>query len=485
MSALRYVCVSDLHLGAEDSLLTTRDKDGTVRDVPGDTLLALAKGLRATLTPLAGETPPTLVFMGDVLDLGLSTASDVSRAFLAFLDALFPAGEAPLFANDVIVIPGNHDHHLWRMARDERLLEHIWGQHPHALGQDADLECVSPLLDPPNFACRYLTGLMRMRPHLKDAEARIAYPNLGFVDGAGDRAVVLHHGHYLDATYRALSRLKGWLEASGVRPDEIADLERENGPWVDFLWSNLGDAGDIGKGINTLYGTLLDASASHGFALTLADRIVTAMSRTLGIREDMELGYGVTLVEAVRAAIGMTAGRAANAQREGYYQVMSADEIDDLVWYVEEPVARQFRAESQTGLAATTSFVFGHTHKPFQDQIAVPGYGTPVRVYNTGGWVLDRPTAMACQGGAMVLIDDALNVASLRLFNDPVNEAMIPVHAGGVGGFDDTENELLAALEAAVEGAAADWGVFSKHMHDEIRMHAERALHRFFAKDEV
>ena len=35
------------------------------------------------------------------------------------------------------------------------------------------------------------------------------------------------------------------------------------------------------------------------------------------------------------------------------------------------------------------TFVFGHTHKPFEEPRTFPNLGNGVPVYNTGGWVVE------------------------------------------------------------------------------------------------
>ena len=37
-------------------------------------------------------------------------------------------------------------------------------------------------------------------------------------------------------------------------------------------------------------------------------------------------------------------------------------------------------------------FIFGHTHKPFVLDRQLAGYPSPVRISNTGGWVVDTST---------------------------------------------------------------------------------------------
>ena len=59
------------------------------------------------------------------------------------------------------------------------------------------------------------------------------------------------------------------------------------------------------------------------------------------------------------------------------------------------------------------------------------------------------------------MIDDRLNLASLRLFNDPQNGKMAPVHAAGLGGFRDADNPLLQNLDAAIGRTRPLWDEFT------------------------
>jgi hypothetical protein len=63
-----------------------------------------------------------------------------------------------------------------------------------------------------------------------------------------------------------------------------------------------------------------------------------------------------------------------------------------------------------------TTFVFGHTHKPFVGTRGVGGYDRPIAVVNTGGWVVDHPEAEPLKGASVVLVDDEANVVSLQLY---------------------------------------------------------------------
>jgi len=66
---------------------------------------------------------------------------------------------------------------------------------------------------------------------------------------AGDRAVVISHGHFTESIYTLMSQLKDILypEQRQTRFNDIAVWEQENFAWIDFLWSTLGRSGQVGS----------------------------------------------------------------------------------------------------------------------------------------------------------------------------------------------------------------------------------------------
>jgi hypothetical protein len=326
--------------------------------------------------------------------------------------------------------------------------------------------------------------------HLSEARVRVAYPNLGLIDAERARCVVLHHGHYIDATYRVMSSINSAFRGGDGRPETVARIEAENGAWVDFLFSDLGSAGMVGKDIDTLYGMLRDAAASHQFSQQLSDALLAKLASSFRIGGDttIPLGsvaktktpLGITVANVLKALVDVTVLRGAESERDSYASVMTADGVSDLRWYVGGPVRRQIGEAGKLRAAHDMSFVFGHTHKPFQDQLAVEGFRQPVAVYNTGGWVMDQPTMTPAQGAAAILIDDQLNLGSLRLFNDAQNGKMTPVHAAGVGGFRDADNPLLENLDAALGHTRPLWDEFTATALGATELHASVLLAEFF-----
>jgi hypothetical protein len=484
--APRYVCLSDLHLGAAYSILTYADAQG--RPDPGrpsDTQIAFGSALRELLSTMDGP-PPTLVLLGDVLDMGLSPMGDVAAAFRCFVETVMQDGGRPVFAPRVLYVPGNHDHHLWRIAQDQ--------QYQDALQQgrvEDDLIKHTALFDPAGeeaeasrIGSAMLTRLAAGCPGLADARVDIAYPNLGLLDASRRRCVVLHHGHYIDPMYRVMTMLNAQApgRSAGRNPAAVtvSDLEGQNGAWVDFMWSDLGSSGLTGAGAGKLYEVMRDAAASHDFSQRLAALVVAKLDQNFGVSGSTDVFQGVTVNQLVLGALDATLGRGAESQRDGYAEVMSSDDVADLRWYLSGPVKLQLEQAGLQPSELDFSFVFGHSHKPFEDELPVPGYDRPVGIFNTGGWVMDQPTMTSTQGASAMFIDDALNVASLRLFNDPVNGRVAPVHARGIGGFRDSDNPMLAALAAGIERSAPAWEAFSRHAQKATQSRATLLLDEFF-----
>jgi hypothetical protein len=487
LSTLKYVCVSDLHLGAAYSVLTFMNPDGTINLLkPSGTLATFGKALRETVRRLSGPELPTLILLGDVLDLGQSQFGAVTQAFKRFIEVLFPADEPPAFASELLTVPGNHDHHLWRSAQDQYYVKSLPACHDAKF--IPDLLQHTQLFEPQDITCDLMTEVMHGYAHLAKSRVRVAYPNLGLLDADGRRCVVLHHGHYVDSTYRLSSTISGAFRGGDGRPATVAGIERENGAWVDFLFSGFGSSGTVGKDMVTLYQMLRDAAASHQFSQQLSDMLLDKLSSTLGIGGNSEITHGITVANVLKALVDVTLVRGAESERDSYASVMSGEGVSDVRWYLSGPVRQQMTKEppklGKRPAVQELSFVFGHTHKPFQDQLAIAGYSHPVSIYNTGGWVMDQPTMTPTQGAASVFIDDRLNVASLRLFNDPVNGEMNPVRGAGVGGFSDADNPLLTQLNDVLGAATRPlWTAFTEQARVATELHASVQLKKYFTAD--
>src|ERR1700752_2748549 len=87
MAALRHIVLSDLHLGALNSVLTNVGHGGGEVDItaPAPVLTSLGACLR---TLSAGADPPELVGLGELFELGLPSLDAAAATFGHFVRAI-------------------------------------------------------------------------------------------------------------------------------------------------------------------------------------------------------------------------------------------------------------------------------------------------------------------------------------------------------------------------------------------------------------
>ena len=209
------------------------------------------------------------------------------------------------------------------------------------------------------------------------------------------------------------------------------------------------------------------------------------LSQQYAISPTTPLSKHITVEKIVAGVIHSTLGRAFELERAAFHQALSKDGLDGLAWYLANPLRTQIlealQSQDKTSeLDIEASFIFGHTHKPFQDKTVARGFKRPLNVFNCGGWVVDTPGYSSMQGGAVVFIDKALNIASLRVFQAPVNQQMPVVNAQGLGDKEDENNPLLKRMQAILLDEAEPWLHLQTLLKEAIDMRAKEARDKFF-----
>ncbi|MFZ3149461.1 MAG: metallophosphoesterase [Methanothrix sp.] len=272
MNDIRYVCLSDMHLGEEDSLLTEANGNNVDPLKASSVMLHLAECLRELISKNEGPEKPTLILNGDILELALSEYNTSAMIFERFMELVMAKGRE-LF-DRIFYIPGNHDHHLWELARETQYVEYI-GRHPDKhLDQPWHktemflLERNENGRDKENVSSYFLDKILERRSKLDIEEKyklrdniciNIAYPNFGILSENKEKCVVIHHGHFVESKYYLMSKMKAdLLDIDSEMPSDIQLIESENFAWIDFLWSALGRSGQVGALTETLYEHLLD-----------------------------------------------------------------------------------------------------------------------------------------------------------------------------------------------------------------------------------
>ena len=466
MPDIRYVCLSDLHLGAESSVLSRLGEDGVDVRTAAPTLSALVDCLGELISRNEDQTTrPTLVLCGDILELALSIENVPAMVFERFVDLAFPDG-GRLFDDTIYFVPGNHDHHLWEGSRERQYADYILD--PKEAGKDLKppwhTTRMLGLTDPDPIDTVFLNALVRRNPARKNMCVRAVYPNLAIPSADGRRWAVIHHGHFVESLYRAMSVVRDLVFPGRTPPAQVWDWEAENFAWIDFLWSALGRSGEVGASLSVGYDSLKSAKAMNQLAANLASGLA-AKRRSPGPARWVE-------ARVLRLVLQSLVERVAAQERRDPTVALSPRAEKGLALYLEGPLRSQILGEAPDNCPPEeVTFVFGHTHKPFVTQRSPSGYGRRVDVYNTGGWVVDTPRPAPMQGAAAILLDEDLNAASLRLFNQSGDGRPTRAHVQHAGVSD---NPFSARLAGTVDPDAQPWSGFSSTVAEAVNERRQR-----------
>ncbi len=478
MPNIAYVCISDLHLGEEHSLLT--NLPGVREEVdyskPSPVMVQFVECLRDILQETKNSKKPTLILNGDLLELAFCEMNRAAMVFRHFVRLIMPKDGEPLF-NDIIFVPGNHDHHLWEMARETQYVNFL-RRHPGLEELRAPWHTTSLFLreekHPVNV--HFLTNLVR--EHLRGKFIRVAYPNLAILDRNASKCVVFHHGHFTEWIYWLISDVKNELFGLEL-PIDVWDLEAENFAWIDFFWSALGRSGKAGRGLETIYDKLLDPKAIEGIIDKAAGLIIGNMCGKTIERPIL----AVFLNQLVRRYGGTERSRGDSPLSDDGHRYLSIYIEDQLRRHLADKLlARELKVselpkQEQHKLGSAhipeTTFVFGHTHKPYSDCKPFNGYNKPVKVYNTGGWVVDSLEPQESHGGAIVLVDDNLDAVAVTVYKEAQHKGDYAVSIDCASPEHQQETKFLAEIRELVDTSAASWKRLSEVIADAVAVRRE------------
>lgn len=447
--------MSDLHLGAENSILTNLQDGSWETDTtkPSPVLVELARVLREVISKNEGPEKPVLVLNGDLMELALTSTDNAARAFMRFVEVMFPEGEENLFADTILFLAGNHDHNLWERSRNLRYNEYLDQLRPGEVIRD-EKHCTD-MLQHDTIHIPLLNVLARKYSNLKNVNIQGAYPAYAVLSENKHKAVIFCHGHYVESMYSLMTSLRSKIFPDRELPAYFEDLEKENYAWVDFFWSTLGRSGSVGRDIGLIYDKLQDPQQVQLMINNLAENFTPAHQSK--IKHWIEKGIIHELLE-------ITVGRMASNERNEPDVALTPDAENGLRILMERFVLYEFMKGLDHKVPQDVTFLFGHTHKPFTRQFNFNGYQQPVKVFNSGGWVVDTMHQQPLHGGSVLLVDDTLDVVALNMyregnyhiaveeFNHEGDEAHCPFYFKLQQIISDP-NGPWAAFEAAVKAA--------------------------------
>jgi hypothetical protein len=452
---IQAVCLSDLHFGAENSLLSHIGGDAVVDyDTPSPVLTSLVDCLRAILREHAGP-PPTLILNGDVLELALAQDNVAAMVFDRFVDLAF--GDEAIFDPTVLYLPGNHDHHIWETARERMYADYVRGT-PRNTDLGAPWHATNMFVADMRHSSEseLLSALMKRRTKT-DLKVVIVYPNLALETPGSERLAIVHHGHFTEPLYRLMSEGKAQLFPKQQPGLNVWDWESDNFAWIDFFWSSLGRSGTAGEDVGVIYDMLQDPDA------------IAKLAGELG---ELAGSFGPKHIRPFSQWIGRHAARRAAKASLGRIERMKPSELlsesakRGLFEYLGGPVALQLDYEKRP--RSQTSFLFGHTHKPFECAQTLVGFPTPVEIFNSGGWVVDKERAQPLHGASILLVDDNCQVTALRMFNQSANpeDYRVEIRTRPIGQSTDLDEWIAERCDFG----SPPWSDFSRTVADEIAL---------------
>ncbi|MBC7909029.1 MAG: hypothetical protein H7Y30_00925 [Pyrinomonadaceae bacterium] len=468
MPDIKYVCLSDMHLGAENSLLSnlTLDCSDTDPRVPSPILSQLVECLKTLISQ--NETPgkPVLILNGDILELALTTDNEAAMVFERFIELIFPEQGERLFEK-ILYIPGNHDHHLWETAREAQYIHFI--THNDSQKQPGSLLKTpwhtTKLFEPDYVPALFLEGIVHRFPHLTQEKIHTVYPNYALMSKDSDRCVIFSHGHFIESMYMLLSELRCIMFPQQEKPCSIYAIESQNFAWIDFFWSTMGRSGEVGVDVERVYDALQSEAAMK--------KIVANIAEGLAERYDLP-GLGEWAEKRIiKGMLDFLLFKVAKVERAEPEVLLSESARQGLANYIQGPVFEQMTQERDANIPPRMTFVFGHTHKPFEEDMDLEGYHPGMSVYNSGGWVVDTTDCQPLHGGAVILLDENLDSTSLRMYNESKNEQDYAVKVAASTHPNAPPNPFHERIAGLVDPAKNPWKVFSELVYKGVPMRYE------------
>jgi hypothetical protein len=496
MNSIRYVCLSDLHLGEEDSVLSNLQPATSIVDVTHSSpaMDCLVQCLRELVRKASGKAKPTLILTGDVLELALCEVNVAAMVFRRFLEGIMPTKRSDQLFERIIVIPGNHDHHLWELAREPQYVDFL-ARNNFVEPFPKQWHTTDLFWDPAGkpVESQFLTRLIQSYPHLSKMAVYIAYPALGLLNEDASKCIIFDHGHFTEWIYWLMSDVRQMFFPWTKPPADVWDLEAENFAWIDFFWSALGRSGDVGVGLETIYEKLGDKEAFAEIKENLAESLASKM------------GWSITDYlerKAVENVVDYLLERFGSRERSVSKDHLTDEGRKGLFRYIQGPIRRYiadrliarrlgvdnvpYELKTPQMLAdekvPETTFVYGHTHKPFCDYEDFQGFDQWVDVYNTGGWIVDSLKPEACYGASIALVDEELNTTTVRMFQQTDTDAVSPVAVEEAPRGFRTPNPFHTQISNLINPNAAPWSDFSEIVANALALRRRHLRQRVYTR---
>jgi hypothetical protein len=402
------IVLSDLHLGEESSVLRYGQKFDKGKQPSVNTLKKLIKNEQVN------ESIPFLVLAVDTLDFSLASIQDAVSDFRLFL------GDVIESFDNLIYIPGNHDHHIWRTLQEEVFVINRIRENRETddfpqeqIGTIKDGKIILKGVDP-----KKTLGAKTFLSHLLPAPAKkknfaVTYPNLFLKFNDPERNILITHGHFFEVAWTLISDV--FKKSLNLTTMNYRVLERINSPLTEFGWYGLGQAGPLSLFVKELYKEIKN---SEDRKLTLAlndlkdylDELWTFkpakregfFSKIREILSEVKANIKEELSDQGLKLMTYLVKSLIVSQIEEREPYTSGSQLRHCPNILDDP-AKKDKIKNYISYSFVRPYefnphqiIFGHTHIPIQQgRIETTFEGTPRKfeAFNTGGWVVDSKDA--------------------------------------------------------------------------------------------
>lgn len=380
--------ISDLHLGKKEGYLFSK--------APG--YESNCQALKELL--LANSGVEQLVLNGDIMELALAGLDVVYAELNRFFHLLADAGGF----KRIVFIAGNHDHHLWR-ALGEMIEVHgriLRNQSPPGHGEYSQAFVDQRYSSLNSHHAPYIAF-----PHLwpdkeNMPEFIVKYPH--HLLRANNQNYLITHGHFLEDLFKPVNFL--------IEPHRLAQLEAFNNLWLEAFNYYLGHSDDLSLRAQELEEQFIMGGAEAKQKVKkILDAVYNNLKQKIGLKFPVTCFVKLALKRIVRKMpkekMGQSKMRGADVDQELFDSIIKYIKKYIIGRYSSAPGPKENNCRHSDGkdIPLPFTFVFGHTHIPFRENLEINGQTYPV--INTGGWLRsDGDGSANGKYAGMVFIDD-------------------------------------------------------------------------------
>jgi UDP-2,3-diacylglucosamine pyrophosphatase LpxH len=359
-----------------------------------------------------------LIIMGDNWDLAVQPMEYSFDLSLRFFSSI---GLEKYF-DEIIYIPGNHDHHIWRMLQSykcvqaplKNIFENVQKRdptsnkiipYPQVIPGYLDLTTANftmggdPIFSGPSDIVSGLTGSAHI-------PVTTVYPNLYLFYEDIDKnrkTIMATHGHLFDGDWLLVTDYLGFIFETMGETMNLKDIEKLNSTVTEFWnyqWSQMGRYDLVDK----LYDSSLQQKIYAGL-MPIINKLLQELFAQIditGLAEDLAAGL-------CKLIINVILKKAFSNQYYADYDIKFIDgRVEKLTDFINMSIASI--TKEQPSVQSISKLLFGHTHAPAATPFSNVKVGADMEIYNTGGWVnigkYNYPAPLAISGdGKITFID--------------------------------------------------------------------------------